>query len=115
MLNILKSSKNKETLLFLKNRFETGKRAPRIRPSCDGNLWTRHRRRSPSHNNAVPTNALQIGHDGRVSDKLRRLPRHQHAQAHNITHYRQPLSFMYWLFSKQNCLLCAYEHDFGDN
>jgi hypothetical protein len=22
---------------------------------------------------------------------------------------------MYWLCSKQNCLLCAYEHDFGDN
>jgi hypothetical protein len=24
-------------------------------------------------------------------------------------------SFMYWLCSKQNCLLCAYECDFGDN
>jgi hypothetical protein len=22
---------------------------------------------------------------------------------------------MYWLCSKQNCLLWAYEHDFGDN
>jgi hypothetical protein len=22
---------------------------------------------------------------------------------------------MYWLCSKQNCLLCAYEHDFGGN
>jgi hypothetical protein len=22
---------------------------------------------------------------------------------------------MYWLCSKHNCLLCAYEHDFGDN
>jgi hypothetical protein len=53
--------------------------------------------------------------NGRVSDKPRRLPRHQLAQAHTNTHYRQPLSFMYWLCSKQNCLLCAYEHDFGDN
>jgi hypothetical protein len=22
---------------------------------------------------------------------------------------------MYWLCSEQNCLLCAYEHDFNDN
>jgi hypothetical protein len=43
------------------------------------------------------------------------LTRHQRAQAHNSTHYRRQLSFMYWLCSKQNCLLCAYEHDFGDN
>jgi hypothetical protein len=34
---------------------------------------------------------------GRVGDKPRRLPRHQRAQAHNSTHYRQQLSFMYWL------------------
>jgi hypothetical protein len=53
--------------------------------------------------------------NGRVSDKPRRLPRHQRAQAHNSTHYRQQLSFLYWLCSNQNCLLCAYEHDFGDN
>jgi hypothetical protein len=53
--------------------------------------------------------------NGRVSDKPRRLPRHQRAQAHNSTHYRQQLSFMYWLCTKQNCLLCAYDHDFGDN
>jgi hypothetical protein len=54
-------------------------------------------------------------HNERVSDKPRRLPRHQRAQAHNSTHYRRQLSFMYWLCCKQNCLLCAYEHDFGDN
>jgi hypothetical protein len=53
--------------------------------------------------------------NGRVSDKPRRLPRHQHAQAHNSTLYRRQHSFMYWLCSKQNCLLCAYECDFGDN
>jgi hypothetical protein len=41
------------------------------------------------------------GNNGRVSDK----------QAHNSTHYRRQLSFMYWLCSKQNCLLC----DFGGN
>jgi hypothetical protein len=34
------------------------------------------------------------------------------AQQHT---YRQHFSFMYWLCSKQNCLLCAYEHDFGGN
>jgi hypothetical protein len=50
-----------------------------------------------------------------VSDKPRRLPHHQGAQAHNSTHYRCQLSFMFWLCRKQNCLLCAYEHDFGDN
>jgi hypothetical protein len=50
-----------------------------------------------------------------MSISSRRLPRHQRAQAHNSTQYRQQLSFMYWLCSKQNCLLCAYEHDFGDN
>jgi hypothetical protein len=37
------------------------------------------------------------------------------AQAHNSTHYRCQLSFMYWLCCKQNCLMWAYEHDFGDN
>jgi hypothetical protein len=34
------------------------------------------------------------------------------AQQHT---YRQHFSFMYWLCCKQNCLLCAYEHDFGGN
>jgi hypothetical protein len=34
------------------------------------------------------------------------------AQQHT---YRQHFSFMHWLCSKQNCLLCAYEHDFGGN
>jgi hypothetical protein len=53
--------------------------------------------------------------NGRVSDKPRRLQCHRRAQAHNSTHYRCQLSFMYWLCSKQNCLLSAYEHDFGDN
>jgi hypothetical protein len=53
--------------------------------------------------------------NGRVIDKLRRLPRHQRAQAHNSTLYRRQLSFMYWLCRKQNYLLCAYECDFGDN
>jgi hypothetical protein len=53
--------------------------------------------------------------NGRVSDKPRRLPRHQCAQAHNSKHSRRQLSFMYWLCGKQNCLLCAYEHDFGNN
>jgi hypothetical protein len=36
-------------------------------------------------------------------------------QAHNSTLYRRQHSFIYWLCSKQNCLLCAYECDFGDN
>jgi hypothetical protein len=53
--------------------------------------------------------------NGTVSDKLRRLLRHQRAQAHNSTRYRRQHSFMYWLCCKQNCLLCAYEWDFGDN
>jgi hypothetical protein len=53
--------------------------------------------------------------NGRVSDEPLLLPRHQPAQAHNSTHYHQQLSFMYWLCSKQNCLLRAYEHDFDDN
>jgi hypothetical protein len=50
-----------------------------------------------------------------LSDKPRRLLRHEPAQAHNSTHYRCQHSFMYWLCSKQNCPLCFYEHDFGDN
>jgi hypothetical protein len=54
-------------------------------------------------------------HNGRVSDKPRRLPRRQRVQAHNSTHYRRQHSFMYWLCSKENCLLCVYECDFGDN
>jgi hypothetical protein len=41
--------------------------------------------------------------------------RHQGAQAQNSTLYRRQLSFMYWLCNKQNCLLCAYECDFGVN
>jgi hypothetical protein len=53
--------------------------------------------------------------NGWVSEKPRRLPRHQRAQAHISTQYRCQLSFMYWLCSKQNCLLRAYEHDFGNN
>jgi hypothetical protein len=40
---------------------------------------------------------------------------HQRAQAHNSTLYRQQFRFMFWLCSKQNCLLCPYEFDFGDN
>jgi hypothetical protein len=52
---------------------------------------------------------------GGVRDKPQRLRRHQRAQAHNSTLYRRQHSFMYWLCSKQNCLLCAYERDFGDN
>jgi hypothetical protein len=57
--------------------------------------------------------ATYVSLNGRVSEKPRRLPRHQRAQAHNSTHYRH--QFKYWLCSKQNRLLCAYEHDFGDN
>jgi hypothetical protein len=53
--------------------------------------------------------------NGRVSDKPRRLTRHQRAQAHNSKLYHRQLSFMYWPCTKQNCLLCAYECDFGDN
>jgi hypothetical protein len=53
--------------------------------------------------------------NGTVSDKPSRLMRHQRAQAHNSTLYRCQQSFMYWLCSKQNCLMCAYEFDFGDN
>jgi hypothetical protein len=48
---------------------------------------------------------LLSDYNERVSDKPRRLLRHQRAQAHNSTHYRCQLSFMYWLCSKQNCLL----------
>jgi hypothetical protein len=50
-----------------------------------------------------------------ITDKPRRMTRHKRAQAHNSTLYRCQHSFMYWLCSKQNCLLCAYECDFGDN
>jgi hypothetical protein len=53
--------------------------------------------------------------NGTVSDKPRRLLRHQRAQAHKSPLYHFQLSFMYWLCSKQNCLLCAYECDFCDN
>jgi hypothetical protein len=59
------------------------------------------------------------GPNGTVSDKQRRLLRHQHAQVHNSTLYPRQHSFMYsfiyWLCCKQNCLMCAYECDFGDN
>jgi hypothetical protein len=48
-------------------------------------------------------------YNGKVIDKPQR------AQAHNSTHYRCQLSFMCWLCSIQNCLLCGYEHDYGDN
>jgi hypothetical protein len=37
------------------------------------------------------------------------------AQAHSSTPYRRQQSFMLWLFSKQNGLLCAYECDYGVN
>jgi hypothetical protein len=50
-------------------------------------------------------NRVSYLNNGRVSDKPRRLSRHQRAQAHNSTHYRYQLSFMYWLCSKQNCIL----------
>jgi hypothetical protein len=51
-----------------------------------------------------------------ITDKPHRMPRHQHAQAHNSTLYRRrQFSFMFWLCTKQNCLPCAYECDFGDN
>jgi hypothetical protein len=53
--------------------------------------------------------------NGTVSDEPRQLLRHQRAQAHNSTLYRRQHSFMYWLSSKQNCLLWAYKCDFGDN
>jgi hypothetical protein len=58
---------------------------------------------------------VSIYRTGLVSDKPRCLPRHQRAQAHNSTLYRSQHSFMYWICSKQNCPLCAFEHDFGDN
>jgi hypothetical protein len=77
---------------------------------CFPVIWKRHLP-AASH---IFFNAGVSG-NGRVSDNPRRLPRHQRAQAHNSTHYRRQLRFMYWLCSKQNCLLCAYEHDFGDN
>jgi hypothetical protein len=53
--------------------------------------------------------------NGTFTYKPRRLPHHQRAQAHNSTLNRCQHSFMYWLSSKQNCLLCAYECDFGVN
>jgi hypothetical protein len=51
---------------------------------------------------------LQVAVNGIVSDKPRRLLRHQHAQGQNSTLHRRQHSFMYWLCHKQNCLLCAY-------
>jgi hypothetical protein len=45
--------------------------------------------------------------NGTVSDKPRRLLRHEYAQAHNSTLYGRQHNFMYRLCSKQNCLLCA--------
>jgi hypothetical protein len=56
-----------------------------------------------------------MSYNGRVSDEPRRLPRYQRTQGHNSTLYRRQHRFMYCLCSKQNCLLCAYECDFGDN
>jgi hypothetical protein len=53
--------------------------------------------------------------NGRVSDKPRRMTRHQRAQALNSTLFRRQFSFIFWLCTKQNCLLCAYECDFGDS
>jgi hypothetical protein len=53
--------------------------------------------------------------NGRVSDKRRRMTRHQRAQAHNSTLYRCQHIYIYWLCCKHNCLLCANECDFGDN
>jgi hypothetical protein len=43
----------------------------------------------------------------------RAISAHKRTTAHITMHCQ--LSFMYWLCSKQICLLCAYEHDFGDN
>jgi predicted GIY-YIG superfamily endonuclease len=57
----------------------------------------------------------KTNYNGRVSDKPRRMTRHQRGQAHNSTLYRPQFSFMYWLCTKQNFLLCAYECDFDDN
>jgi hypothetical protein len=38
------------------------------------------------------------------------------ARRHTTAHITVVSSvFMYWLCSKQNCLLYAHEHDFGDN
>jgi hypothetical protein len=53
--------------------------------------------------------------NGTVNIKPSQMKRHQRAQAHNSKLYRRKHSFKYWLCSKQNCLLCAYECDFGDN
>jgi hypothetical protein len=36
-------------------------------------------------------------------------------RSYNSTLYRRQFSFMYWLCTKQNFLLCAYECDFDDN
>ena len=47
--------------------------------------------------------------------KPRLLPRQQRAQAHNSTPNSRQKIFMQWLCTKQKGLLCAYEHDFGDN
>jgi hypothetical protein len=68
-----------------------------------------------SYIHPISVDFVATDYNGRVSDKPRRLPRHQRAQAHNSTQYRRQLNFMYWLCSKQNCLLCAYECDFADN
>jgi hypothetical protein len=53
--------------------------------------------------------------NGTVTYKPRRLPRNQRAQAHNSTPNSRQKIFMLWLCTKQKGLLCAYEHDFGDN
>jgi hypothetical protein len=62
-----------------------------------------------------PLEKTQYECNGKVSDKPRRMTRHQRGQAHNSTLYRRQHSFMYWLCSEQNSLLCAYGCDFCDN
>jgi hypothetical protein len=70
---------------------------------CHPKFWT-----------LLPPSQKRVNNRG-VSDKPRQMTRHQRAQAHNSTLYRQQHTFMYWLCTKQNCLLCPYECDFGDN
>jgi hypothetical protein len=74
--------------------------------------WGRHCR-APATTALLGTTSLELLI--LFGDKPRRLLRHQRAQAHNSTLYHRQHSFMYWLCSKQNCLLCAHECDFGDN
>jgi hypothetical protein len=90
-----------------------------------GNKCTRYvsvRLLSPSHADVEKTNnfceifyIIRTGTDDKMcKDGMGGLVISR-AACRAISTRSQHFSFMYWLCSKQNCLLCAYEHDFGGN